>query len=71
MQVQEEAEEQPQEKNEEAAPPTLPPQETVVQMRSPRSQRRERMQALAAEKLAAMKARQVRYDRVLDGFLGY
>ena len=47
------------------------PEEPVVQMKSPRSQRRERMQALAAERLASTQARQARYDRVLDGFLGY
>ena len=45
--------------------------EEPVQVKSPRSQRREHMQALAAERFAATQARQVRYDAVLDRFLGY
>ena len=45
--------------------------EPPVPKLSPRSQRREHMRAMAAERLAATQARQVRYDRVLDGFLGY
>ena len=71
--VQEEPEEQvPEQTREEPetmAIASLP--EEPVQVKSPRSQRREHMQALAAERLAATQARQVRYDRVLDGFLGY
>jgi len=47
------------------------PERPIVQMKSPRSQRREHMQALAAERFAATQARQVRYDAVLDRFLGY
>ena len=72
--VQEEPEEQEPEQTREE-PETMVtaslPERPIVQMKSPRSQRREHMQALAAERFAATQARQVRYDRVLDGFLGY
>ena len=75
VQMQEEPEEQEQIQEEpEAAsnvPSTTSLPEPPVQMKSPRSQRRERMQALAAERFAATQARQVRYDAVLDRFLGY
>ena len=72
--VQEEPEEQEPEQTREE-PETMAiaslPEERVVQMKSPRSQRREHMQALAAERFAATQARQARYDAVIDGFLGY
>ena len=71
--VQEEPEEQePEQTREEPetmVTASLP--EEPVQVKSPRSQRREHMQALAAERFAATQARQVRYDAVLDRFLGY
>ena len=74
-QMQEEPEEQEQIREEPEAASNVPSAtslpEPPVQMKSPRSQRRERMQALAAERFAATQARQVRYDRLLDGFLGY
>ena len=72
--VQEEPEEQePEQTREEPettmATASLP--EEPVQVKSPRSQRRAHMQALAAERFAATQARQVRYDAVIDRFLGY
>ena len=75
VQMQEEPEEQEQIREEPEAASNVPSAtslpEPPVQMKSPRSQRRERMQALAAERFAATQARQVRYDAVLDRFLGY
>ena len=75
VQMQEEPEEQEQIQEEPEAASNVPSAtslpEPPVPILSPRSQRREHMRAMAAERLAATQARQVRYDRVLDGFLGY
>ena len=70
VQVREEPEEQEPEQDPpqaDAQPPTPEP----VKMKSPRTQRRERMQAFSAQRHAELKARQDRFDRVIDNFMGY
>jgi hypothetical protein len=62
--VQEEAEEEEQEEEVEAPPPEPVP-------KSPRTLRREHMQSVATQKRAMAQARQDRFERVLDGFMGF
>ena len=40
-------------------------------LKSPRTLRREHMQAIAAQKRAIAQARQDRFEKVLDGFMGF
>ena len=65
--VQEELEEDEEEQEEEVAPPIEP--EPVP--KSPRTLRREHMQSVAQQKRAMAQARQDRFERVLDGFMGF
>ena len=65
--VQEEEEEQEQEQ--EVATPIPEPKPVVP--KSPRTLRREHMQTVAAQKRAMAQARQDRFERVLDGFMGF
>ena len=58
-------EEPPEEQEEPEAPVPDPPPP------SPRTLRKERMQAHAAERRAVEQAKQARFDRVLDSFMGY
>ena len=58
-------EEPPEEQEEPEAPVPDPPPP------SPRTLRKERMQAHAADRRAAELAKQARFDRVLDSFMGY
>ena len=51
--------------SDEAAPPVPSPP------KSPRTLRKERMQALSEHRRAAQQAQQARFDRLLDGFMGY
>ena len=70
VQVREEPEEQETEQDSpqaDAQPPTPEP----VKMKSPRTQRRERMQAFSAQRHAELKARQNRFDSLIDNFMGY
>ena len=60
-------EEEDEQEQEEAAPPPEP--EPVP--KSPRTLRREHMQGVAAQKRAMAQARQDRFQRVLDGFMGF
>ena len=56
----------PEEEEEEEEPePELEPQ------KSPRTLRKERMQAHAAERRAMQQAKQARFDHLLDAFMGY
>ena len=74
VQMQEEPEEQEQIREEPEAASNVPSATSLPEPPvplSPRSQKREHMRAMAAERFTATQARQVRYDRVLDGFLGY
>ena len=64
--VQEEPEEEEQEEEVEAPPPEPEPVP-----KSPRTLRREHMQTVAAQKRAMTQARQDRFERVLDGFMGF
>ena len=66
--VQEEPEEEQEQEQEVAAEITEP--EAVVS-KSPRTLRREHMQTVAAQKRAITQARQDRFERVLDGFMGF
>ena len=65
MRVLEEPPEEQEEPEEQEAPVPDPPPP------SPRTLRKERMQAHAAERRAVEQAKQARFDRVLDGFMGY
>ena len=65
--VQEEQEEEEHEPEEVAPVPSEP--EPVP--KSPRTLRREHMQSVAAQKRAMTQARQDRFERVLDGFMGF
>ena len=65
--VQEEPEEEEEEQEEEVA---APPEPEVVP-KSPRTLRREHMQTVAQQKRAMAQARQDRFERVLDGFMGF
>ena len=70
VQVREQPEEQETEQDSPQAdeqPPTPEP----VKMKSPRTQRRERMQAFSAQRHAELKARQNRFDSLIDNFMGY
>jgi hypothetical protein len=70
VQVREEPEEQEPEQDPpqaDAQPPTPEP----VKIKSPRTQRRERMQAFSAQRHAELKARQNRFDSLIDNFMGY
>ena len=64
---------EPEEAQEETPPPQeeeeQPPEPVVA--KSPRSLRRERMQAAALERVAAQKARVARFEKVLNDFMGY
>ena len=63
---------EPEEAQEEEPPPQEeeePPE--PVAAKSPRSLRRERMQAAALERVAAQKARVARFETLLDNFMGY
>ena len=62
---------EPEEAQEEEPPPQeeQPPEPVVA--KSPRSLRRERMQAAAVERVAAQKARVARFEKVLNDFMGY
>jgi len=62
----EEEEEDEQEQEEVQAPP-----EPARLPKSPRTLRREHMQSVAAQKRAMAQARQDRFERVLDGFMGF
>ena len=64
--MQEEPEEEEQEEEVEAPPPEPEPVP-----KSPRTLRREHMQTVAAQKRAMTQARQDRFERVLDGFMGF
>jgi hypothetical protein len=55
-----EPEPEPEEEEEEPEPP-----------KSPRTLRKERVQAQAAERRAMQQAKQARFDRTLDAFMGY
>ena len=61
-------EEEEQEQEEEVAPPSPEPEPVP---KSPRTLRREHMQAIAQQKRAMTQARQDRFERVLDGFMGF
>ena len=67
--VQEEPEEEEEQEQEEVAAP--PPSMVEPVPKSPRSLRREHMQSVAAQKRAMTQARQDRFERVLDGFMGF
>ena len=67
--VQEEQEEEEEEHEPEEVAPPPPTPEPVP--KSPRSLRREHMQSVAAQKRAMTQARQDRFERVLDGFMGF
>ena len=70
VQVREEPEEQ--EPGEWAVPQAdAQPPTPDVKMKSPRTQRRERMQAFSAQRHAELKARQNRFDSLIDNFMGY
>jgi uncharacterized protein YaiL (DUF2058 family) len=58
--IPEEEEEQEEEEEEEEEVP-----------KSPRTLRKERVQAHAAERRAMQQAKQARFDRTLDAFMGY
>jgi len=62
--LEEPPEEQEEPEEQEAPVPDPPPP-------SPRTLRKERMQAHAAERRAVEQAKQARFDRVLDSFMGY
>ena len=64
---QEEPEEEEEEQEEEVAAPPEP--EPVP--KSPRTLRREHMQTVAQQKRAMAQARQDRFERVLDGSMGF
>ena len=66
--MQEEPEEEEEQEQEEVAPP--PPEPEPVP-KSPRTLRREHMQTVAQQKRAMAQARQDRFERVLDGFMGF
>ena len=55
------------EQEEEVATPIPEPEPT----KSPRTLRREHMQSVATQKRAMTQARQDRFERVLDGFMGF
>ena len=65
--VQEEPEEEEEEQEDEVA--AAPEPEPVP--KSPRTLRREHMQSVAQQKRAMAQARQDRFERVLDGFMGF
>ena len=67
--VQEEPEEEEEQEQEEVAAP--PPSMVEPVPKSPRTLRREHMQSVAAQKRAMAQARQDRFERVLDGFMGF
>jgi len=67
--VQEEPEEEEEQEQEEVEAPPEPEPEPVP--KSPRTLRREHMQSVAAQKRAMAQARQDRFERVLDGFMGF
>ena len=76
--VQEESEEEEEQESmvqEEVAASNLsmvpPPSMVVPVPKSPRSLRREHMQSVAAQKRAMAQARQDRFEKVLDGFMGF
>ena len=73
--VQEESEEEEEQESmvqEEVAASMVPPPSMVeIVPKSPRSLRREHMQSVAAQKRAMAQARQDRFERVLDGFMGF
>ena len=48
-----------------------PEQEPEPEPKSPRTLRKERMKAHAAERLAMQQAKQARFDNLLDTFMGY
>ena len=58
--------EEPEEQEPEARPPS-----PEVKIKSPRTQRKERMQAFSAQRHAELKARQHRFDSLIDNFMGY
>ena len=68
MQEEPEEEEDEQEQEEVVA---APPPEPAPVPKSPRTLRREHMQGVAAQKRAMAQARQDRFERVLDGFMGF
>ena len=58
--------------SDEASPlPVAAPLPIPEPPKSPRALRRERMQALSEHRRAAQQAQQARFDRLLDGFMGY
>ena len=67
MQKEPEEQEEEEQEPEEVAPPPEP--EPVP--KSPRTLRREYMQTVAAQTRAMTQARQARFERVLDGFMGF
>ena len=73
--VQEEPEEEEEQESmvqEEVAASMVPPPSMVEPVpKSPRSLRREHMQSVAAQKRAMAQARQDRFEKVLDGFMGF
>jgi hypothetical protein len=71
VQVREEPEEQESEERVVPQVDAQPPTPEPVKMKSPRTQRRERMQAFSAQRHAELKARQNRFDSLIDNFMGY
>jgi len=68
--VQDEPEEEEEEQEEEVPMIAAPPEPEPVP-KSPRTLRREHMQTVAQQKRAMAQARQDRFERVLDGFMGF
>ena len=62
--IEEEEEDEPEEDEEEEQAPEPEP-------KSPRTLRKERMKAHAAERLSIQQAKQARFDNLLDTFMGY
>ena len=64
VRIEEEEDDEPEELEEDEQAPEPEP-------KSPRTLRKERMQAHAAERLALQQAKQARFDNLLDTFMGY
>ena len=72
--LEEPEEEEEQEEQEEVAAPLpsmVEPESKIPVPKSPRTLRREHMQSVATQKRAMTQARQDRFERVLDGFMGF
>ena len=70
--VQEEPEEEEEQEQEEVAASMVPPPSMVEPVpKGPRTLRREHMQSVAAQKRAMAQARQDRFEKVLDGLMGF